>query len=203
VADLQGALALLDVELTEARRVEAEATDALRARRDGEDAPTAEDLTAVAEEAAAAADAAEQHLAALVEQRTSLERERAEAADALQAIEVTSADQSVADEPAETTLAEEIEWYLLARLAAQRSVSIAGSVPLLLDDALSGLDDDDLVHVLGRLERMADAVQVIVISDDPRAAAWADLTGPERAAVVRPEPTSAPEGEGIASGHRR
>jgi hypothetical protein len=85
----------------------------------------------------------------------------------------------------EGSIAEEIEWYLLARLAAQRSVCLGGSLPLLLDDALGGLDEDLLGHVLGRLERMADAVQVIVVSDDPPAAAWALSAGQDRAAVVR------------------
>ena len=43
------------------------------------------------------------------------------------------------------------------------------------------------VFELGRLERMAAAVQVIVVSDDPVAASWAGLAGADRAAVVRPE----------------
>ncbi len=86
------------------------------------------------------------------------------------------------------TPAEELEWYLLARLAAQRSVSIAGSVPLLLDDALSGLAIDEACHLLTRLERMADVVQVIVLSDDPVVATWALTTGSARAAVVSPGP---------------
>lgn len=84
------------------------------------------------------------------------------------------------------TEAEELEWYLLARLAAQRAVSVAGSLPLLLDDALRGLDAEGVSHLLGRLERMAEAVQVIVISDDPLVAAWATEAGSARAAVVRP-----------------
>ena len=66
-------------------------------------------------------------------------------------------------------------------------MSLAGSLPLLLDDALADLSPDDVEHVLGRLERMAAAVQVIVVSDDPAAALWADLAGADRAAVVRPE----------------
>lgn len=86
-----------------------------------------------------------------------------------------------ADEP---PLADEIEWYLLARLAAQRSVSLGGSLPLLLDDALAGVPEPGLGRILGRLERMADAVQVILVTDDPAAASWAALAGPERAAVV-------------------
>lgn len=85
-----------------------------------------------------------------------------------------------------STPAEELEWYLLARVAAQRSVSVAGSVPLLLDDALRGLQDHEMWRMLDRLERMAEAVQVIVLSSDPVVASWADEAGPARAAVVRP-----------------
>ncbi len=93
-----------------------------------------------------------------------------------------------AEDVDENSLAEEIEWYLLARMAAQRAVCLGGSVPLLLDGALAGLDADQLGQILGRLERMADAVQVIVLSDDPFAASWALLAGQDRAAVVRPQP---------------
>jgi uncharacterized protein YhaN len=84
-----------------------------------------------------------------------------------------------------------VEWYLLARLAAQRSVSFAGSVPLLIDDALRGLESAEVRHLLDRLERMAAAVQVIYVSDDPGVAAWAEVAGPDRAAVVTPEPAPA------------
>lgn len=84
----------------------------------------------------------------------------------------------------EATPVEELEWYLLARLAAQRSVSIAGSVPVLLDDALRGLAAEDIAPILDRLERMAEAVQVIVLSEDPVVAAWATSAGIERAAIV-------------------
>lgn len=86
------------------------------------------------------------------------------------------------------SVAEELEWYLLARLAAQRSVSVAGSMPLLLDHALRGLSAEDVGHLLGRLERMAEAVQIIVLSEDPVVASWAATAGPARAAVVHPSP---------------
>jgi len=82
---------------------------------------------------------------------------------------------------------EEAEWRLLAQLAAQRSVSFAGSVPVLLNGALDGLDRDDVVHLLEELERMAEAVQVVVLSDQSTAAEWAESVGIERAAVVAPE----------------
>lgn len=86
----------------------------------------------------------------------------------------------------EATPADELEWYLLARLAAQRAVSLAGSLPLLLDGALRGLDSAEVDHLLSRLEPMAEAVQLIIVSDDPVIAAWANGVGPARAAVVRP-----------------
>jgi hypothetical protein len=79
---------------------------------------------------------------------------------------------------------ENTEWYLLARLAAQRAASYAGSVPLVLDDALSLLDPVSAREVLDRLERMAATVQVVVLTEDLSAAAWATQLGPERAAVV-------------------
>jgi colicin import membrane protein len=78
----------------------------------------------------------------------------------------------------------ELEWYLLARLAAQRSVSYAGSVPLVLDEALREVTGPALVRVLERLERMSGAVQLVVLSDDPAASEWAEHAGPERALLL-------------------
>ncbi|MEY2448440.1 MAG: hypothetical protein QOH79_1916, partial [Acidimicrobiaceae bacterium] len=83
---------------------------------------------------------------------------------------------------------EELEWYLLSRVAAQRSVSYAGSVPLVLDDALADVAGADLVHLLSRLERMSTAVQVIVVSEDDEVAAWADSVGTDRAMTLYPLP---------------
>ncbi len=84
----------------------------------------------------------------------------------------------------ETTGPEAIEFYLLARLAAQRSVSLAGSVPLLLDDALIDLDADVVRSLLDKLERMSEAVQIIYLSDDQRVTEWVASVGIQRAAVV-------------------
>lgn len=86
----------------------------------------------------------------------------------------------------EVSSASELEWYILARIAAQRSVSLAGSLPLVIDDAFAGLPAEDVVHVLERLEPMTDTVQVIVVSDDEAVASWAAEAGPSRAAVVAP-----------------
>ena len=81
---------------------------------------------------------------------------------------------------------EAIEFYLLARLAAQRNVSFVGSVPLVIDDALAAVGDDDVRHLLDRLERMSSAVQILYLGDDPRVGDWARAAGIERAAVVEP-----------------
>jgi hypothetical protein len=66
-----------------------------------------------------------------------------------------------------------IEWYVLARLAGQRSVSYVGSLPIVIDDAFSGWGNDRLAPVYQRLARMSDVVQVVICSDDPELAKWA------------------------------
>jgi len=67
---------------------------------------------------------------------------------------------------------EAIELYLLARLAAQRHVSYAGSVPLVIDDALVGVPDDGVHRILKALARMAEAVQIVYVTDDPVVIDW-------------------------------
>jgi uncharacterized protein YhaN len=86
---------------------------------------------------------------------------------------------------------EAVEFYLLARLAALRSASFAGSVPLVIDDALRGLSQPDVEQVLHKLERMSESVQIVYLTDDPRVSSWADLIGFERAAVVTAPPAFA------------
>jgi hypothetical protein len=94
------------------------------------------------------------------------------------------------DRPAVTTVAgvEDLEWFLLSRLAGQRSLSYAGSLPFVLDDALRGVRGRGLNHLLSRLERMSSAVQVVILSDDSEIAAWAEALGPDRAVTVHPVP---------------
>ncbi len=83
---------------------------------------------------------------------------------------------------------EDLEWYLLSRLAQLRALSYAGSLPCVIDDALSGVEGDGLAHLLGRLERMSSAVQIIILSDDRDVAAWADGIGADRAITLYPVP---------------
>ncbi len=90
------------------------------------------------------------------------------------------------DAPAEDRQAiiEEIEWYLLTRLAAARSVGSAGSVPLVLDDPFHDLEVAEAVRFMEWIERMSAAVQVIAVTDDLALSFWAESLGAERAAVV-------------------
>jgi predicted nucleic acid-binding Zn-ribbon protein len=77
-----------------------------------------------------------------------------------------------------------LEWYVLARLAQQRSLSFVGSVPLAIDDAFSEWTADELAEVHGRLARMSEVIQVVYLSDDVDVVAWARDLGHERASVV-------------------
>ena len=185
--------------LDDRRRELVEERDALQARREeleGE-SPMPTTPVAVADSSTAtdpaaaeggATDAARRHAAAIA--RLEEEDRILHALDAegrVAAAEVERLQELVEGQPSEaTTPGEALEWYLLARLAAQRMVSVAGSCPLLLDQALRRVPDADVDQLLARLEAMAEAVQVIVVSDDARVAAWASEAGPVRAAVVRP-----------------
>ncbi len=83
---------------------------------------------------------------------------------------------------------EAVEFFLLARLAALRTVSFAGSVPLIIDDALTGKPRAEVEQLLHKLERMSESVQIIYLSDDDTVTGWADNVGFEHAAVVAASP---------------
>ena len=79
-----------------------------------------------------------------------------------------------------------IEWYLLGRVASPRSVSVAGSVPLVLDDAFRGLPPPEVDALCAALARIGESVQVIYVGDEPAVVDWATRQGLDHAAVVRP-----------------
>jgi hypothetical protein len=81
-------------------------------------------------------------------------------------------------------LVEDLEWYLLGRLASQRSVSYVGSVPMLVDGVLDGLPPGAAVEVLERLEPVSESVQLIVVADDPAVVAWAEGRDASEVALV-------------------
>ena len=81
---------------------------------------------------------------------------------------------------------EAIEFYILARLAAQRAVSYAGSVPMVIDDAFLGIDPDEVRSLLGKLEQVSESVQIIYLTNDPVVIEWTASVGLNRAAAVSP-----------------
>jgi hypothetical protein len=81
-------------------------------------------------------------------------------------------------------LVEDLEWYLLGRLASQRSVSYVGSVPMLVDGVLDGLPPGAAVEVLERLEPVSESVQLVVVTDDPAVVAWAEGRDATEVALV-------------------
>ena len=175
-------LGRIEGQLAAASQEEAASHERRRSLLDADGGPKRDALTEAVTQAEIAVGVARAAVADASHARHDIETRRQEAASALDGLR----DEDIALDDA--SMIEEIEWYLLARLTAQRAVSLGGSVPLLLDDALAGLDDVALGHILDRLQRMADAVQVIVVSDDPSTSSWALLAGPDRAAVVSPQP---------------
>jgi hypothetical protein len=138
-------------------------------------------LLAAAEERAAAAERAVTEAAA-AEQATAASLAEVDAAFAAAS---AAEEQALAEAEAvdRAQLLDDLDWNLLSRLAALRSVGLAGSVPLVLDDPFAVLDDDELARVLDRLASMADAVQIVLITDREAAVAWAAQAGSERALV--------------------
>ena len=119
--------------------------------------------------AAAALESARAHLAALEGRGVVEERGFA----------VSTTFAAVDGQGAEVSDLTQVEWYLLSRLAAHRSVSYAGSVPLVLDDPFGRVADDDVEYLLERLVRTSDAVQVIFVGDDPRVHRWSSEAAEE------------------------
>ncbi len=182
----------LEARLVEARdRAEARVWEELEAAVDR----PASDRLAELEAALAAARAAEQDLSealdarqALVDAATLAERAAARRARAAgQAVverDVAVGEPDTGGELWSEIDAEAIEFYLLARLAALRQVSYAGSVPLVLVDAFRGVDEGSVRRVLDALVPMSETVQIVLISDDELVARWAEEQGPQRAGIV-------------------
>ena len=58
-------------------------------------------------------------------------------------------------------------------------------MPLVLDEALAGMEPASARSILGRLERMATTVQVVILSEELATSSWAQSLGDERALVVQ------------------
>lgn len=193
---LAAGAARIGEELETLLRAASEATARLQAVTDLQ-TRTPEDWARDIRDAEKALTLADDHLAAATTVLAGLEAGRREARARVESLQADD-DEPPVDSQA---IAEEVEWYLIARLATQRAVCLGGALPMLVDDALAALDQDQLAHVLDRLERMAGAVQVIVVSDDPRVSAWAVEAGFLRAAAVQPQhPDSFAEPQTAAPG---
>lgn len=83
-----------------------------------------------------------------------------------------------------------LEWYLLARLAQQRAVSYVGSVPMVFDDAFVEWSAEELTEVLGRLVRMSEVIQLVILTDDVGLISWARALGREHAVVIDLQPVA-------------
>lgn len=85
--------------------------------------------------------------------------------------------------------APDLEWALLRLLGDRQRTHPAGSAPVVLDRLLHGLDDEEVGHLLDRIEPLGRGVQIIVLDDHPAAAGWATAAGAARVALVRPSPS--------------
>jgi hypothetical protein len=80
-----------------------------------------------------------------------------------------------------TVSVQDLEWYLLSRVATGRTSSYAGSLPFVIDDAIRGLRGEALQHLLGCLEAASNAVQIVIVSDDNEISNWTQDVGADRA----------------------
>ena len=181
-----------------ARVVEIE-SQAVRADQRVEDARMAHQVAEAALAAVDGAPASDRHGAKLdqLQAEVAVRQREVESARAARDRAVARNDQGD-DQPAATDTDREI--YVLARLAALRSVGSFGALPLVMVDPFSGLERDNTSKLHATLERMSEVVQLVYFTDSPEAIAWAEGIGRDGAAVlnddslVPPEPAPEPSG---------
>lgn len=88
------------------------------------------------------------------------------------------------EHPSSSVNFDDLEFYVLGRIAAQRSVGLVGSVPLVVDDAFAGLPAEDIVRLLDRLDRMSASVQIVYLTEDPVVLRWAMARPGDRVSMV-------------------
>lgn len=77
--------------------------------------------------------------------------------------------------------ADRLHDLVLARVQQLAGHGIDGGVPLVVQGRFEGLEPDVVASLLDRLEAETARVQLLVVTDHPGAAAWADAAGLERA----------------------
>ncbi len=81
-------------------------------------------------------------------------------------------------------LQDEVDRHLLAWLAARGQHPLVDPLPILLDDVYRHVTGADLDALLRRLDRLADSLHVVYLTEDPKVLQWAVSLPPERAGVV-------------------
>jgi len=79
---------------------------------------------------------------------------------------------------------EDVEVFVLARLAGLRGIGCAGASPAVVDDAFADMPHPGLARLLALLDRVSDAVQTIYLTDSPEILAWGESLGHDRCLVV-------------------
>jgi hypothetical protein len=82
------------------------------------------------------------------------------------------------------------EQALIGRIAGHRHVGFVGPVPVILIESFEGADDGDVLRLLGRLERLAGAVQIVHLTAHSVALDWAEGLGTDRCYVSRARSTA-------------
>jgi hypothetical protein len=132
---------------------------------------------------------AEAHAAklGLMEMTTSMERAasakvtRIEAAMRDESPIVSSSRQSMGGGHDECTVLGE---YIDKRAAASQPHSLAGPVPLLLDECFAGMNSDVTISLLHRINRTAERTQILYLTSQPDVADWVALNLSPNAMVV-------------------
>jgi hypothetical protein len=139
--------------------------------------------------AASARRTAAEHAAklALMELTTSMEQSastkvaRIEAAMRDESPIVSSSRQSIGGGYDESTVLGE---YIDKRAFASQPHSLAGPLPLLLDDCFAGMNTDTVVTLLHRINRTAERTQILYLTGEPHVADWVALNLSPHAMVV-------------------
>jgi hypothetical protein len=78
----------------------------------------------------------------------------------------------------------EIDRHLLAWLAARGQHPLADPLPIVLDEVYRHVEGEDLDALLVRLDRLAESLHVVYMTDDPKVLHWAAALPPERAGLA-------------------
>lgn len=191
VRELEATLAEIEAELADAsprmRRPAAE-DDNASGQPQAQEEPTEQNVAVeraraevetrelrLAEARAAQSEATERMARAEVAERRVAEvsSQLAEAVAARQAADRDAEQATGFADPSEEQSLVEQTLYTLARLAAHRSLPQPGGIPVVVDDAFSGLTSEARLAGLDLLSRAAAAIQVVYLTESDDVASWA------------------------------